>query len=1833
MKKKSFFSVLLVFFFVVGLNAQEQFGSEDELKEKASSLFEANKLVEATPLYAQLLSNYPKDPEYNFKYGACLLASDPDKLKALKYLQFAISRTGTDPRANYYLGQAYHLNYNFAKAVKQYGAFKRKASSKQVGDIDVDRLIEMCKNGNQLLSKLNEVQVIEKQEIAKKDFFRIYKLEGINGKIIAKPQDFQSKYDEKNNVKSVIYLPNNAKEVYYSSYGKKGENGKDIYKALRLGNGEWSEGVSIGASINTPYDEDYPFIHPDGRTLFFASKGHSSMGGYDLFRSVYDETTNQWGKPENLDFAFNSTNDDILFVTDLGQRVAYFASNRNNSADKLTVYKVLVDRAPAELSVIEGKFIADNNPDLKKATVKVIDKATNETVGLYETDKNGKYTIEIPKNGGQFEFFIETTPDAPIHTNVVTIPRQDEFAVLEQELRLVKDGDKETLVIKNIFDSKLASSSGSSGPKVSSEMLRRKANLEINFTAGQLAQLDQESKTAENNSTTTNDNSSSTKDEGSSGTADVGTNGTNDGGGAQLREKFQNNSEQYHSNIKKQQGLTNEVYNQSIELQKEAEKQMGLGSGGENAAESESAKQLALKSAFGLELANEMERTLSEVEEQRKSFARDSTDLQNLIDNNQLAEAQQKAKELETFNKLLNAKANVQKIVENRLNQTSNESESARQELTDVKERIGSYTTELETKNKEISDLKNSIASATSDEEKEKLGSQLDELELDVNDLQFQKQRQEERQLELEENLAALSLKGETLTAMQQEVKSSADKPIESLATVSETEKEQLVEAIKGYREKDQLAYSGNIPSSTGNSGTGNVPPTNSTDDQTAVASNVSTTGSDPSANSKNLTEINERFSSEMNKVEQGNNSVLKTTQKMELYGIWQEELENAMMTKEAELSASNDPDEQSTLQTEIDQIQQKIDQLSTTQASLADVTAVPVNENTGTADNETPSSGSETASEPIDPLPSIPASSTGGDNVVDFSSNVSEVDDNSIIDDSFSNLTYDQDYDFGNLRPSQSLTFAKKTLFEAGKLSKQAEIARQSAYTLPTEEERIAAFEQANKLEKLSEEKQLEAAGYFAKYNGQEYDLNRQRIDNANQYGEEFESEDLDLANLLSEEAEVFFNNASGIRAQIDPTNRLTRKEVDLQKAYDLEMLALQKQRQALTKLALVDDAAIQQTTIEDQDKPEFVQAITNEEVLSVKSAEVASVRSDSLLAEADSIQVQLATIKSGVDGSIVAKEKDSLSALYDSLTNKMEQNKNLAAVYYERKKQIEEGIDLAQESKPKASTIIRPKRPTYEASVVLDTVNIDDERKQTVLTSNAFVEYVRSKAKQQNLIKEADVEYQLAVDLETENERLIKQAIIEENRIQLETDDSVKQRLIVSAQVINVKVQQNKQKLDSLNRRIKIKNFMISQSSQQSKQMLAALSEIEKKEFVSLSSSEQADSMLAVFMEEELAGRQPVTEENQITSQESSGAINEVSTLPTENNTALTIPVEGADGQIAEETGTPTNTNPEQRNETENTVSPEEEKTVAEIPNEPIAEENNDVTSTTNTAIPDDTPDQGSDNQAAKPAANIGLEKIDEVPREIRQAIFLTVNKNESVYNENKPIPIKTKLPEGLVFKVQVGAFRNPIPQNLFKGFAPIMAEKTASGITRYTAGLFVDEGTAIAARDKIRSIGYSDAFVVAFLNGERISVTQARGSGGAALAGGNNNTVPSGEVGESLTGGTGTDVALSNAFNNENVESVVNAKTIDKLYFTVQIGVYSKPVEKGLFPYKDINVIELPSGLIRYNAGIFDNALDAGELKIEAIQDIPDAFITAYNKGKRISLNDAARLKNKN
>ncbi len=411
-------TVVILLFFAV--SSQAQYASEEEMKTAANEMFEEENYVGSIKLFSQLLSTYPKDPSYNYKYGACVLFGSRDKEKSLKYLKFAVTKSNVDPVAYYFLAKAYHHNYQFAPAIVNYNKYKGKTTTKEHQKYNIDREIQMCQNGEQLIKSMTDIGVLSKKEIKATDFFRSYQLNGIGGKIIVKPDDFKSKLDKKRNENSVIYLGEKKDMVVYSSYGKTGATGKDIYRVNKLPNGEWTKPISIGEEINTEFDEDYPFLHPDGRTLYFSSKGYNSMGGYDIFKSTINPQTGKWTYPENLDFPINTPDDDILYISDVDNKLAYFASSRASKQGELTVYRVKVDPEPTGNSVIRGFFVSESNPTMKSATITIKDAEKDRRYGVYKTDDlSGEYLLVFPKNGGKFKILVETTGDAPVHSAII----------------------------------------------------------------------------------------------------------------------------------------------------------------------------------------------------------------------------------------------------------------------------------------------------------------------------------------------------------------------------------------------------------------------------------------------------------------------------------------------------------------------------------------------------------------------------------------------------------------------------------------------------------------------------------------------------------------------------------------------------------------------------------------------------------------------------------------------------------------------------------------------------------------------------------------------------------------------------------------------------------------------------------------------------------------------------------------------------------------------------------------------------------------------------------------------------------------------------------------------------------------------------------------------------------------------------------------------------------------------------------------------------------------------------------------------------------------------
>ena len=200
------------------------------------------------------------------------------------------------------------------------------------------------------------------------------------------------------------------------------------------------------------------------------------------------------------------------------------------------------------------------------------------------------------------------------------------------------------------------------------------------------------------------------------------------------------------------------------------------------------------------------------------------------------------------------------------------------------------------------------------------------------------------------------------------------------------------------------------------------------------------------------------------------------------------------------------------------------------------------------------------------------------------------------------------------------------------------------------------------------------------------------------------------------------------------------------------------------------------------------------------------------------------------------------------------------------------------------------------------------------------------------------------------------------------------------------------------------------------------------------------------------------------------------------------------------------------------------------------------------------------------------------------------------------NMPLPIGLPCPEGLVFRVQVGAFRKQVPAERFREFTPVDGTVLANGLTIYMAGYFRNSQEALKQQAVIRNLGYADAFVVAYQNCNRLSLAQGR--------------------------------ELEKNIPNNNVQVAQNslfAAPGQGLYYTVQVGVYNRPLTSAAqLGLSELIEAKTAKGQYRYASGKFANIKEAKTRQQLAVaKGIKDAFIVAYYQGMRIDLAQAQLL----
>ncbi|MGP8217495.1 MAG: OmpA family protein [Bacteroidia bacterium] len=265
------------------------------------------------------------------------------------------------------------------------------------------------------------------------------------------PEPINSKYHE-----SKASLSPDGKTLYFVSDRPGGLGGRDIYYCTQDSAGNWAAtATNIGAPINTKEDEEGVFIHPDGKTLYFSSKGHGGFGGYDIFRSDY--VNSQWSDPVNMGEPINTPDDDVFFVMEANGRTGFYSSSRKGGLGEQDIYEVTFTPIKQtkksgwpRLTLLKGTVIDEVTLKPVEATIEITDNAKNQQVTKLTTNSStGNFMVSLPagKNYG----ISVSAPGYLFYSENFNLPDTAAYQEVEKIIKLKKLEVGKNIVLNNIF--------------------------------------------------------------------------------------------------------------------------------------------------------------------------------------------------------------------------------------------------------------------------------------------------------------------------------------------------------------------------------------------------------------------------------------------------------------------------------------------------------------------------------------------------------------------------------------------------------------------------------------------------------------------------------------------------------------------------------------------------------------------------------------------------------------------------------------------------------------------------------------------------------------------------------------------------------------------------------------------------------------------------------------------------------------------------------------------------------------------------------------------------------------------------------------------------------------------------------------------------------------------------------------------------------------------------------------------------------------------------------------------------------------------------------------
>lgn len=275
----------------------------------------------------------------------------------------------------------------------------------------------------------------------------------LKGKVWSHPKSLGPNINGAETNESGCSITPDGKILFFSSDKPGGEGGLDIWMSKKNSSGEWEVAVNLGPKINTSYDEESPFIHIDAKTLYFSSKGHNSMGGFDLFDTKVDPRTGLVVAPtENLGYPINTFADETFISWSADGLRAYFSSVREGGMGEEDIY--LLTRPKEEeathVVIFRGRIKDAVSKSPVGATITVVDDETEKVVATFTANSSTGKFLFVLEPGKNYAIEVEA-PKHMFHSENINIPESKGFQMITDSILLEVPKPGHKVALFNIF--------------------------------------------------------------------------------------------------------------------------------------------------------------------------------------------------------------------------------------------------------------------------------------------------------------------------------------------------------------------------------------------------------------------------------------------------------------------------------------------------------------------------------------------------------------------------------------------------------------------------------------------------------------------------------------------------------------------------------------------------------------------------------------------------------------------------------------------------------------------------------------------------------------------------------------------------------------------------------------------------------------------------------------------------------------------------------------------------------------------------------------------------------------------------------------------------------------------------------------------------------------------------------------------------------------------------------------------------------------------------------------------------------------------------------------